>query len=101
MFKDLDKGKKIDISDLIAQNDDYVCDIHNAIMTIADKDTAHLDKSSKSHKILDVDSLRNGGSTAIVTSELSEDQLKKMINFLEGKLLPVINESIGTASKRK
>ena len=89
LFKGLDKSIKLNIADFNATNE-YINEIHNALIRITDQDNAHLDKKSQSHYVVNIDSLKKGGSTTIVTSLLSEDQLKKMMEFLEARFLPLI-----------
>lgn len=93
LFKGLDKGFKINIGDL-TDNQDYIDEIHGAIMTIVDQDTVHLDKKSKSHKILDVEALKKGDSTLLVLPLLDENQLQEAVHFLNEKLLPLVKQEI-------
>lgn len=93
LFKGLDKGFKINIGDL-TDNQDYIDEIHGAIMTIVDQDTVHMDKRSKTHKIHDVEGLKKGGSTVLGSSLLDENQLQEAVHFLDEKLLPLIKHEI-------
>lgn len=101
VFKGLDRDLRIDVKKLGIADDEMVNDNHLSLINIADKDLVHLDKNSKSHKILDVKTLREVKSTVMVTSSISEGELEKTIVFLNLVLDPVIQEATAIAQSKK
>lgn len=100
LFKGLDKGVKINIKCFVESNGNSVLENHHSLINIADKDLAHLDKNSKSHKIMDVEVLKKTGNSVIVSSHIGDDQMKPTTSFLSDILLPAIEEATAIALKK-
>lgn len=100
LFKGLDKGIKIDAHAFGIETSEDLLDNHLSILNIVDKDLAHLDKNSKSHRILDVQSLKDVRHSTMVSSWISEDHLKITMDFLNGALEPAIDQAAFIALKK-
>ncbi|MFH0739919.1 MAG: hypothetical protein V1819_02410 [bacterium] len=92
LFKDIE-NKTID--PLTIDGFKEIKGIHDGLIEeIVDKDICHNDKNSKTFKLLNVDSLlNNNGSSVIVQSYLSDDELERILNFLINKFLPKIQNT--------
>jgi len=99
VFKGLDKEFKIDVEKLGISDDEIAKENHLSLINIADKDLVHLDKNSKSHRILDVKMLQESKTTVVVTSSITVDELKKTIDFLSSVLEPAIQEATALVQK--
>lgn len=99
LFKGLDGDRKIDIEELIKGNS-ILDDNHKSLINLSDKDFAHLDKNSQSHKLLDAEIMKTSGRSVIVSSQISEDELESTISFLKDKFLPIIEEATYFAQQK-
>ena len=99
LFKGLDGDRKIDIEHLL-EGDERLDDNHKSLINLSDRDFAHLDKNSKSHKLLDVEALKTRGHSVVVSSSISEDELQRTITFLEKTFLPLIEEATYVAQQK-
>ena len=90
IFKDIEK-KRIDIMEF-TKNEDII-DAHKSIMNLTDKDICHHDKNSKSFKLESVSDLQTHGSTIVMQSFLSDEQLKTAVKFLIENILPKIQNT--------
>lgn len=87
IFKDIE-GEKINIANFTGFKN--IMNEHDAIMTIVDKDFCHHDKNSKTFELMDASALLNSGSSIIIQSFLSDDELEKIVNFLVKDILSEI-----------
>lgn len=101
LFKGLDREIKININCFINEDDKNLMNNHLSLINIVDKDIAHLDKRSKSHKVIQVQFFKKVRSTTVVTSQISEDELIKTINFLNLVLEPAIQEATSIAKEKQ
>jgi hypothetical protein len=90
IFKGLDKEFKIKLEDLSAVDDIELESIHKLLISLVDKDFAHIDKKSKSLVLLETSTADNVKMVKFKYTRVTLDQLEKASSFLSGKLEPLI-----------
>lgn len=91
---DKNPSKKVEINITKFSSYKEIKDIHDFIIDITNKDICHNDKNSKNFRIVCYGDLINLGSTVIIQSALSDEQLKTIVNFLIDDVLPKIENTI-------